>query len=46
MPYRTGRTRRTPAATHMEGLMIVAKATRNPGVLQQLGPVVERLLHP
>ena len=31
---------------HMEGLMIVAKATRNPGVLQQLGPVVERLLHP
>ena len=31
---------------HMEGLMIVAKVTRNPGVLEQLGPVVEQLLQP
>ena len=31
---------------HMEGLMIVAKATRNPGVLEQLGPVVAQMLQP
>ena len=31
---------------HMEGLMIVAKATRNPDVLEQLGPMVARMLRP
>ena len=30
----------------MEGLMIVAKATRNPDVLEQLGPMVVRMLRP
>ena len=31
---------------HMEGLMIVAKATRSPSVLAQLGPVVAQMLQP